>query len=358
MTGFRFPIFSLLMLVAAAAPVVVGAADGAPGGELASEAAEYRSVVREHAFDGVVEAVHRSTVSAQTSGRVEEILFDVEDFVPKGEVILRFRDTEQRAGLAQAEANLKEAQARAKEAESEYRRTADLLEKNLVAQSAMDKAEAARKAARARLEAARAGVEQASEQLEYTVVRAPYSGIVTERHVELGEVAAPGRPLMSGISLERLRIGARVPQRLIEAVRMHGRGRVVVSHSDADGARERSIDAEGLTFFPHTDPTSHTFTVRLELPEGQQGLYPGMFVKALFVTGEAKRLVVPESAVVRRGEVTAVYVVGGDGAPRLRQIRVGRADERGGRVVLAGLEAGERVALDPIRAGVVLKGAQ
>ncbi|GAB6043532.1 efflux RND transporter periplasmic adaptor subunit [Endothiovibrio diazotrophicus] len=350
MTSIRFLISIPLLFALCAA-----SAAEAP---LATAPAEFRSVVRENAFDGVVEAINRTTVSAETNGRVEEILFDVDDYVTKGTVILRFRDTDQRAGLAQAEATLNETEARFKEADSEYRRVVDLLKKDLAAQSAMDKAEAALKAARARLDAARAGVEQAREQLEHTVVRAPYSGIVTERHVELGEVANPGQPLMSGISLERLRVAAQVPQRLIEAVRLHGKARVEVSRGEADDRTAISIPAEGLTFFPHSDPQTHTFTVRVQLPEGQQGLYPGMFVKALFVTGEVKRLVVPESAVVRRGEVSAVYVVGEDGAPRLRQVRLGRFDDRCGRVVLAGLEEGEPVALDPIRAGVLLKGSK
>ncbi len=318
---------------------------------LATAEAAFRVVAGEQRFDGVVEAVNRTTVSAQTSGRVEAILVDVDDYVEEGAVVLRFRDAEQRAGLARARAALEEAEARAKEAASEHKRISEVFARDLVAQSAMEGAEAGLKAARARLEAARAGVTQAQEQLEYTVVRAPYSGIVTGRHVELGELANPGVPLLSGVSLERLRVTARVPQRSIEAVRALGKARVV---SDSG-----VLPVEKITIFPNSDPRSHTFTVRLLLAEGaRDGLYPGMFAKAVFVTGEREQLVVPASAVIRRGEVTAVYVVGEGGAVRLRQIRAGRLDENGGRVVLAGLEAGERVALDPIRAGVILKGGR
>ena len=347
---FRLKALSLVALM-----LLAGAARAADDAVLATAEAEFRTVAREQRFDGVVEAVNRTTVSAQTSGRVESILFDVDDYVEKGAVVVRFRDTEQRAGLAQARAALEEAEARAKEAASEHQRTREVFARDLVAKSAMESAEAGLKAARARLEAARAGVHQAEEQLEYTVVRAPYSGIVTERHVELGELASPGARLLSGVSLERLRLTTRVPQRLIEAVRAHAKARVVT-----DGG---SIAVDKLTIFPHSDPRSHTFTVRLQLAEGTPdkggaGLYPGMFAKAAFVTGEAKRLVVPASAVIQRGEVTALYVVADDGSVRLRQIRAGRTDDNGGRVVLAGLEAGEKVALEPIRAGVALKGAK
>jgi multidrug efflux pump subunit AcrA (membrane-fusion protein) len=93
--------------------------------------------------------------------------------------------------------------------------------------------------------------------------------------------------------------------------------------------------------------------VRLELPDGQFGLYPGMFVKAAFAIGETERLLVPTQAVLRRSEVTAVYVVGPDGV-RLRQVRVGQ--HFGDSVeILSGLVAGEKVALDPVRAGMAAK---
>ena len=97
--------------------------------------------------------------------------------------------------------------------------------------------------------------------------------------------------------------------------------------------------------------------MRLDLPRDTKSLFPGMFVKTGFVTGERRELAVPKGAVVHRSEVTGVYVVGDDGQVRFRQIRLGRAlDDT--YAVLAGLSEGERVALDPIAAGVVLKSQQ
>src|SRR5690606_9129706 len=111
----------------------------------------------------------------------------------------------------------------------------------------------------------------------------------------------------------------------------------------ADG---REIPAESPTFFPFADPAANTFTVRVNLPRGSVTLYPGMFVKVGFVVGETERLLVPQSAVVHRAELTAVYVVRGDEVG-LRQIRAGRP--YGDTVeVLAGLAPGERYALDPV----------
>jgi len=304
--------------------------------------AGYETAARERIWDGTVEAVDRATVSAQTSGRVAEIVYDVNDFVEAGAVIMRFTDTEQRAALDLARAALREAEARATETETEYARVALMYENNSASRAEYDRARANRAAAAARLEAARAGVASAEESLDYTVVRAPYAGIVSERHVEVGELVTPGTPLMSGLALERLRVNVHVPQSLIEPIRTIGKAVVY-----ADG---RAISAESLTFFPIADPASNTFTVRVNLPRGSATLYPGMFVKVGFVVGETERLLVPASAVVERSELTAVYVVR-DGQVTLRQVRIGRAFGEDVEV-LAGLAAGDTVALDPIAAGV------
>lgn len=310
--------------------------------------ANLQTLTREQILDGVVEAVNRSTVSAQTSGRVQEILVDVNDFVEQGAPIIRLRNTEQRAGLNQAEAALREAQARYNEAQAEYGRAKDIYAKNLIAKSSMDAATATLNAARARLDAAQAGVAQAREQLDYTVVNAPYSGIVLERHVQLGESVQPGQPLMSGFSLEELRVVANVPQRLIVPIRQHSKARVFLSNG------QPGVAAERLTFFPYADPASNVFKVRAYLPKGTQGLYPGMFVKVAFAVDAESRLVIPQQAVAYRGEVTGVYVLK-DTHISLRQVRVGQATEGNLIEILAGLDAGEQVALDPIAAGVYLK---
>lgn len=344
MPGQRFIQTGLSSLMGIIAMTTVGAAEL----PFTVAAAQFRTLPQEQILDGTVEAVNRSTVSAQTSGRVEEILVDVDDYVALGAPIIRLRDTEQRAALAQAQAQLSEAQARSQEARTEYDRVRNVYERKLIAKTELDAAAAALKAAEARLEAARAGVVQAREELDYTVINAPYAGIVLQRHVELGEAVRPGQPLMTGFSLDRLRVVANVPQRLIERVRGHHQARVVLP--DGQGA----VAAENLTFFPYADPHSNIFKVRVYLPEKIGDLYPGMFVKTAFVIGTTKRLLIPERAVVYRGEMTGVYVVENERVS-LRQIRVGRQVEQNRVEVLAGLEADEQVALEPIAAGIYLK---
>jgi RND family efflux transporter MFP subunit len=289
--------------------------------------------------------IHQATVSAQTSGRIAEVAYDVDDYVEAGSILIRFTDVEQQTALRQAEARVTEARAVLTEAEEAYRRAQNLLERGLGSQRDLDAALAARDTARARVASTESAVVAARQTLDYTVVRAPYAGIVTQRHVETGESVGPGQPLMSGISLEKLRVRVDVPQQVAAQLRPAPKAMVVTD--------EGRIEPRDITFFPVADPVTNTFRLRLDLPDGQFGLYPGMFVKVAFRVGEEERLLIPRSALMMRSEVTGVYVVSGT-AVRLRQVRVGRTF--GDRVeILAGLRAGDRFALDPVQAGIFAK---
>jgi RND family efflux transporter MFP subunit len=319
---------------------------GASGAALRSFEIQLEHAPQERRLDGVLEAVNQGTVAAQTSGRVAEILYDVNDFVPAGAVVMRLRSTEQRAGLRQAQAALAEATAREAEAQVHYRRLAQMYETRVIPKASLDEATANRDTAVARLNSARAALESAQEGVAYTEVRAPYAGVVTKRLVEVGETVSPGTPLMSGLSLQYLRVSVDVPQSIVAQVRHLKRAAIYVEG--------RRIEASKVTVFPEASSPSNTFRARLELPENATDLYPGMFVKVGFVTGEADRILVPVSAVVQRSEVTAVYVIDASGRTSLRQVRLGDRIE-GNMEVLSGLTAGERIALDPRAAVAELK---
>jgi RND family efflux transporter MFP subunit len=301
----------------------------------------------ERIYDGTVEAVNQATVSAQTSGRIAEIFYDVDDYVEPGQPIIRFTNVEQQSALRQAQAALTESLAREKQAAAEFQRAEGLFQSGSSSKREYDQALAGRDSAVARAAAARSAVKTAQQQLDYTLVRAPYAGIVSERHVEVGESVSVGQPLMSGLSLESLRVVVDLPQQVAAQVREYMTAFVLTD--------EGRVEAEDVTIFPFAHRASNTFTVRILLPKGQFALYPGMFVKVAFVIGDADRLLVPTSALLRRSEVTGVYVVSSSGQTRLRQVRAG--NEFDGRTeVLAGLKEGERIALDPVRAGIYVKG--
>ncbi len=290
----------------------------------------------ERILDGQLEAVNQATVSSQINGRVVKINVDVGDYVSKGETLIQFRAKDQQARLDAAKAGYAEALA-------DYTRTKEVYARKLVARSVLDKADA-------RLKSAKATLDQANEALQNTVVRAPYSGIVVKRHIEPGELANVGQKLITGLSLESLRTQVEVPQSIIQSIREHKLARILLP----DG---RSLVAGKMTISPQASPLSHTFTVRVDLPEGDHHVYPGMFTKVAFVVGQEEQLLIPKQAVAYRGEVSAVYVKAADDRLRLQQVVLGR-QVGNDIVVLAGLSEGMQVALDPVQAAVQIKSAR
>ena len=348
--GANSMLLSLFLVILLLCPLqpAQAAADEAT---LETAQATLERVSREFRLDGVVEAINQATISAQTGGTIQQILVDVDDYVEKGEVIIRLKDTSQQAQLKKAQAGEQEAISNLAKADDEYNRVKDIYQKKVVSRSTMDDAKHALNAARARLDAARASLDEAREQLSYTLVKAPYSGIVTERHVEVGETVQTGARLMTGLSLNKLRVNVDVPQSLINKIRIYNKAFV---YTDASiGSQQVQVAVDKITIFPIADRASKTFKVRLDLPEGITGLFPGMFVKASLVTGEKELLVIPPQSIVHRSEVSAVYVIAENGQINFRHVRMGNSSGLS-QVVLSGLEAGEQVALDPIKAGIAL----
>ncbi len=317
-----------------------------PVPRLASAPVELREVDLTYTAEAVLEAVRQSTVAAQIAGRIVDVRFDVGDRVKKGDVIVRIDERAASQALAASEAQVREAQAALANARAQFERNRQLLAQKFISQAALDQSEASYKAAQARVTALLAGAGAAATERSFATILAPYGGVVSARHVELGEMASPGKPLMTGFDPSTLRAVANVPQAQVAAIQASGRARIELP------ALGQWFEAKSLTIVPAADPRTHTTRVRIELPEDVRGVYPGVFARAHFVTGRAAKLLVARTAVIRRSEVTAVYVLDEAGWPHLRQIRLGTGGDGSAVEVLAGLKPDERVALDPVRAGM------
>ena len=320
--------------------------NAAPKSDVPTAAVEMREVELTYSAEAVIEAVRQSTVSAQVSGRIVDLRFDVGDYVKKGEVIARIDERAAAQALEASEAQVRQAEAELRNARAQYERAKQLLAQKFMSQAAVDAAEADFKAAQARVTALLAGAGRAATERSFATIVAPYSGIVSARHAELGEMATPGKPLMTGFDPGTLRAVAIVPQAQVAAIQALARARVEVP------SLGKWLEAKSVVIVPSADPRTHTTQVRLELPESVRGVYPGVYARAHFVVGSAPRLLVPRAAILRRSEVTAVYVVDEQGRARLRQVRLGSAGDESSIEVLAGLQPGERVALEPIKAGM------
>jgi len=303
-------------------------------------------------LDGRIEAVRQSTLSAQASGRLLQLQVRAGDRVRAGQVLAVIDDRSAQAGVAQAQAGLAQAEAQRANAQAQFERTRDLRAQGFVAQAALDQAQAQWRAAEAAVEAARAGRTQSQLAQGFTRLNAPYDGWVLQTHAEAGDLALPGTPVLTVYAPQPLRAVVHVPasrQALAQQA-----SRVEVELPDAPG---RWVAPAARTVVPAADAVSQTVEWRLDLAAADaEALVPGRPVRVRFVGGEAARMVVPASAVLRRGELTAVYRVQDGGAFALRAVRLGAAhalaDGGEGFEVLAGLKAGERIALDPVRAGL------
>ncbi len=303
------------------------------------------------AWDGVVAAVEYADLSAQTDGRVREVAVDVDDRVVAGQVLLRLSAVEQRASVDSAQAQLRSAAASADEAEASYRRYAALAGAQYVSRAQLDQARATRDAAVAARQSAAAQLAQARQPADYTVIRAPFAGVVSARHVQPGEAVATGQALLSLYAPGAQRIDVQVPQSDAAAIRAAPRAQVRLD----DG---RALAVQRVVVFPTADPNSHSVTVRVPLPALVPAPAPGTTAKVAFALptdgadASAATLWMPRAALLQRGELSAAYVLAA-GTLSLRQLRVGRQEPQ--RVeVLAGLRAGERVARDPVAAGQAL----
>jgi RND family efflux transporter MFP subunit len=307
---------------------------------------EYRDVDTTYSTEAVVEAVRQSTISAQVMGRIVELRVDVGDLVKAGQVVARIDEREAAQVLASSEAQVAQARANLQNARLNRDRAKRLLESKFVSEAALDQAEAEYKAAEAQLQAAEAGAGQAAVSKGYTTVVAPISGVVSVRQVEVGEMATPGKPLLTTFAPGDMRVIAEVPQSIIPQIRALSRATVEVPSVN------RWLKVKSMTIIPAADPHTHSTQVRLDLENSERDIYPGVYARAHFAIGRARKLVLPAEAVLRRSEVTGVYVVNAQGATSFRQVRLGEPVGEGLIEVLAGLAPGEQVAVEPVKAGM------
>ncbi|WP_334135482.1 efflux RND transporter periplasmic adaptor subunit [Tepidimonas sp.] len=304
-------------------------------------------------LDGVLEAVQQSTLSAQASGRIAQLSVKAGDRVRAGQVLAVIDDRETGAGVQRAQAAVVQAEAEARNAQAHLQRTRELRAQGFVSQAALDTAQAQADAAQAAVAQARAAQAQAALAQGFTRVTAPYDGFVLATHAEVGDLAAPGRPLLTVYAPQPLRATVQVPAS--RAAVAAAATRVEVRLPDG-----RWVQPTGQTRLPAADPVAQTIEWRLPLAPGDVGAaVPGHTVKVRFVGGQEERLVIPARAILRRGELSAVYVATASGAPSgfvLRAVRLGADLGPDGVEVLSGVQPGDRVALDPVRAG--LAGAQ
>jgi len=305
-------------------------------------------------IDGVIQPVRQSTISAQAAGRIVTLAVKTGERVKAGQLLATIDDREAMVGVQRSQAQVAQSDAELRNATANLERTRELQAQGFVSKASLDVAETQFKGAQAGRDQAGAGARQSALSQGYTRITAPYDGWVLQTHAEAGDLAVMGRPILTVYAPLPLRAVVQVPASRADLARQAGQ--IEVQLPGAQGQEAQWIKPAARTAMHAADPVSQTVEWRLELPaKAAQNLLPGEQVRVRFVGGQASRMVVPAAALLRRGELTAVYVATDKGFA-LRAVRLGADHGDQGVEVAAGLMAGEHVALDPVRAG--LAGAQ
>lgn len=305
--------------------------------------------------DGVVEAVRNTVISAQIAGAIVQLPVQAGDVVKAGQLLVRMDARAAQQEFYASKAQVDAARANLAVAEKDYERQKLLFEKNYISQAQLDRALAQFKSASAQANAQIAQAGAVQTQSGFYTINAPYNGIVSEMPSAVGEMVMPGKPIMTVYDPKELRVIVTVPQARVSQLKSDQHLQIEFPSLPA---AQRFVKPKKMTVLPLSDASTHTVQVRFDLPADVQAINPGLFARVNFTlqaeTNETKstsaqRLYVPRSAVIRRAELHAVYIVNSQGKAILRQVKPGpvMANEQ---EILSGVAAGEMVAVDPLAA--------
>ncbi len=303
---------------------------------------------------GTVRAADSAQLSSQMMGTITRVNVHEGDRVRRGEVLISIDGAQPHAAYQSAAAGVQASDQTIAAADADYalaqstmQRYQMLYDKKSVSPQEFDEVKTKLAAAKARQDEAHANraqaeaaVSQANTAVGFSSIRAPFDGLVTAKFVDAGAMAAPGIPLLMVEDPSRFRLEVQVDESQISAVRL---GVAVPVMVDALGGQPISGKVEQIV--PAADPSSRSFLVKIALPSDPQ-MRSGLFGRAQFPRGQRQSLLVPQTALVHRGQLDAVYVVDKDQIASLRYITLGKPSVKDVEV-LSGLDSGERVLADP-----------
>ncbi len=346
-------------------------------------------VEEEYEAVGTVRSKTTSVLSSKTVGSILAIHVREGDRVRTAQLLIEIDDRDSRAQVQRAKAGLREVQDAQEEIEQNiraaesareaaeagrslaaatFKRYNALLEERSVSQQEFDEVQAKLKVAQAELdraermlqaliarksqilaktEQAKADVANAQVFLTYTRITAPISGIITAKQADIGALAAPGVPLLTVEDDTRYRLEVAVEESQVKNIPVGIPAKVEI---EAIGQQLVSRVTEVV---PAADPATRSYTVRIDLPtpgkiEVSRNLRSGLFGRARFAVGKKQAVIVPQTAIVRQGQLVGLYAIDREGIAHLRLVKIGKTDAD--RVeVLSGLNEGDRIAVDHIK---------
>jgi len=298
-----------------------------------------QSVPSHYATSGTVTSDHRVSISSRLSGYIREMNVREGDQVKVNQILVRVDPVDAKQALIQAQADLTDA-------EADLRSYEELLKNGAVSSQQVSKVEL-------RYTVAKSQVEQARNQLSYAEVRSPVAGVVVEKRLSQGDLAAPGMPILTLEDPTSLLVETYVSERFVSNIHENDVVDIDIPslHKVYQGVVRQVVQA--------ADPVSHQFLVKIALPASTD-IHPGMYAQTGFRVGTRDALFIPTDAIVSRADLSAVYVVDTNGVAQYRLVRLGLT--QGENVeILSGLNVGDTLAFNgspALQSGMKIKAAE
>ena len=287
---------------------------------------------------GKIEAANQVTLSTRTSGFVDQVSAKVGDKVSKGELLLSINNTDLQAKRAQVNAKITEAKAAFRIAEKDYNRYKNLYAKNSASQKELEDMLANFEMAKARLEATNQMKNEIDAQFKYVNIKAPFSGVVTHKFIDAGDLANPGMPLIAIEASGNYEVSLAVPESEISQIKNGANVNVLV--------KSISETLKGVVTEVSTSAnnTGGQYIVKITLQKTEAPILSGMYTSVMFPTkrnSKTNTVLVPLDIIVHKGQLSGVYTVSQNQTALLRWLRLGKT--YGDKIeVLSGLNAEEQ----------------
>ncbi len=288
---------------------------------------------------GTVQPEKIASVSARLVANIVEMRVSAGQRVNSGDVLVVLDDRDLQHRVEQAQDAVRSAQATLAQAQSDYNRDKPLFEQQVITPYDFERTQTNMRTAEANLHRLEEMENEARVNLSYSVIQSPFTGVVVDKLADVGDLAAPGKPLLTMYQQGRLWLEAAIPEEQVGRIHVNDTLTLQID------SRNRQLNGPVVEVVPSADPSTRTVLVRVRLSQTGD-LLPGMFGRLLIPAESEALLTVPKSALIRAGQLTMVEVVR-DGHVERRTVDIGRTLENRYEV-LSGLKAGESVVLEPV----------
>jgi len=292
----------------------------------------------EYRFSGTLEADKQSNLSTRIMGQIQRVYVKPGQKINRGDLLIQIRNQDILAKKAQVEASKVEAQSAYESAAKDLKRYEALYAANSASDKEIDDMRTRYNMAKARLSAVDQMEKEVDENMRYASIRAPYSGVITSKYVQEGDMANPGMPLLSMQSPSQWKVIARIPEADIAKIQLNDSVNVKLPSA------ETTLSGKIIEINPSTGNTGNQYSAKIlvNIPEDSTAkLYSGMYAEVLFEYGTQKRILISQKALVHRGQLVGLYAVSQSKNALLRWVKTGKSF--GDKVeIISGLTDGEQ----------------